>query len=428
MPPITPSVEELLAMLSSLRSQQPSTGPMGASNTPVALNYLLNMNPAFGYTSPGTVSSAFNPEMLIASGMFDPARVAALQESYLSRQQADWAKQLEPYLRPVDQPTDIVESMVQSNPYYAANPDIASILINNVFPTITSGTKTAEQTKNDLIESFATGELPLSGTDQSFILSEIDRFNTQLPKYLQDMAEFETKSTAQEAEAARMLESLGLSAPSIESARMQMYKDLGMPQLGLLPDITEKYTFDPQLFADKDLLERATGYETKAQERLTSELPKATDLAGRATAMSEYVASRSAAQRGEEAKQKYIQEQTAKIPSAREWMKKNPGKDMNAYVRFVGDEEKRIATVAGNIAKGGQYKWTPGTTKQFTAADVSPIVARAQRALGGVEKMRALETTRSQQEAQKLTDALTAAGITPFQQAMLSFRLPPKKK
>jgi len=399
---------------------------MGASNTPVALNYLLNMNPAFGYTSPSTVSSAFNPEMLIASGMFDPARIAALQESYLSRQQADWAKQLEPYLRPVDQPTDIVESMVQSNPYYAANPDIASILINNVFPTITSGTKTAEQTKNDLIESFATGELPLSGTDQSFILSEIDRFNTQLPKYLQDMAEFETKSTAQEAEAARMLESLGLSAPSIESARMQMYKDLGMPQLGLLPDITEKYTFDPQLFADKDLLARATGYETKAQDKLSAALPKAQELAGRGTAMSEYVASRlSAIDAGKG--DKYEKERIAALPTMKEWRNQGGKGDYNAYRKWYNRELDRIKGVARSIREQTESKG-PRSYKTYTPQMVSPDVVSAQRALGGVEKMRALETTRSQQEAQKLTDALTAAGITPFQQAMLSFRLPPKKK
>lgn len=433
MPPDTPfSIQDLIALLTRITPQPTQTGVPGASLPGAGLNYLLNRNPAFAYTSPSTISSAFNPEMLIASGLFDPARVSAMQQSILAAQQADWAKQLEPYMKTLSPDFTDADFSYNYNPILMANPDALSALTNAVFPAIKAGTTSADTAKSNLIKEFSSGgslsDIPIDV--QSAMINEIENYSKELPKYFQAQQKFATETAAQESEAATVLERMGLSAPSIDTARMQFYKDLGVPQLALLPDVTEQYEFGPEAFIDPKLLERATGYEKAAQEKLDKALPEAEKTASQATAMSEYVSSRLSAADADKLKKDYITKQKADIPSYNEWYKGNRqarvkyGGDQNAYVRWKKDKLEEIDKVAQNLYKSVK----PRTSKVYTPTMINPQVGRAQTALAGVEKMRALETERATSEGKKLTAALTAAGITPFQQAMLAFQLPPQKK
>lgn len=428
MPPETPfSIQDLIALLTRITPQPTQTGVSGATLPGAGLNYLLNSNPAFAYTSPSTISSAFNPEMLIASGLFDPARVSAMQQSILAAQQADWAKQLDPYMKELTADFTDANFSYNYNPILMANPDAMSALTNAVFPAIKAGTTSAETAKSNLIKEFAPGGTlsDISRDVQAAMIAEIDNYNTELPKYFQAQQKLATETAAQEAEAASVLERMGLSAPSIDTARMQFYKDLGVPQLALLPDVTEQYEFGPEAFIDPKVLERATGYEKAAQEKLDAALPKAEKDASRATMMSEYVSSRLTAADADKLKKDYIEKQKATIPEYNEWYKTSPKRgDYNAYVRWKKDKLESIDKVANNLYKSVK----PRTSKVYTPEMINPQVGRARTALGGVEKMRALETERATSEGKKLTAALTAAGITPFQQAMLAFQLPPKKK
>ena len=428
MPPETPfSIQDLIALLTRITPQPTQTGVSGATLPGAGLNYLLNSNPAFAYTSPSTISSAFNPEMLIASGLFAPARVSAMQQSILAAQQADWAKQLDPYMKELTADFTDADFSYNYNPILMANPDAMSALTNAVFPAIKAGTTSAETAKSNLIKEFAPGGTlsDISRDVQAAMIAEIDNYNTELPKYFQAQQKLATETAAQEAEAASVLERMGLSAPSIDTARMQFYKDLGVPQLALLPDVTEQYEFGPEAFIDPKVLERATGYEKAAQEKLDAALPKAEKDASRATMMSEYVSSRLTAADADKLKKDYIEKQKATIPEYNEWYKTSPKRgDYNAYVRWKKDKLESIDKVANNLYKSVK----PRTSKVYTPEMINPQVGRARTALGGVEKMRALETERATSEGKKLTAALTAAGITPFQQAMLAFQLPPKKK
>jgi hypothetical protein len=368
---------------------------------------------------------------LVASGLFDPARVRQLQQSILANQQAKWAEQLQPYMKTPTADFTETDFSYNYNPVLLANPDALSALTSAVFPAIKAGTTSAEAAKSNLIREFVPGgslsDIPADV--QSQMIAEIDNYGKELPKYLQAQAKLTADIAANESEAAATLERMGLSAPTIDTARMEFYKDLGMPQLALLPDVTEEYTFGPEAFIDPKVLERATGFETAAQEKLAASLPKAEKAASQATAMSEYVASRLTAAQADKLKNDYLSKQKAAIPTYNEWYKtigksnKKYGMDTNAYTRWKKDKLNQIEATANNLY--GSVK--PRTSKVYTPEMIDPRVGRARTALAGVEKMRSLETERATSEGKKLTAALTAAGITPFQQAMLSFQLPPKK-
>lgn len=438
MPPDIPySIQDLIALLTRATPQPTQTGVPGTSLPSTGLNMLLNMNPAFSYTSPGTVASAFNPEMLVASGLFDPARVGAMQQAILSSQQADWAKQLDPYTKTLTPDFTDADFSYNYNPILRSNPDALSALTSAVFPAIKAGTTSAASAKSNLIKEFAPGgSLSDIPTDvQSAMIDEIENYSKELPKYFQSEQKFAADTAAQQAEAATVLERMGLSAPTIDTARMEFYKSIGMPQLALLPDVTEQYKFSGMDFL-KEAGVNPEGVNTglAALERLQSRIAAApVSKPSEVDARKEYYGSRIIGQRAAEIPEEYVKEKKGELLSFQEWQKQpgNRGVDKSVYVNKyylprVRSIEATAKTLGGLELQKQRAGATPTSTyvpsvKTDEAKRLTGVSQAVANLLKGAEK-------RGQVKADELASALTSAGITPFQQAMLAFQLPPQKK
>lgn len=431
------TIEDLIAALTRNTQTGTPTGVGGSTLPGTGLNYLLNMNPAFGYTSPGTITSAFNPEMLIASGLFNPTNVGNMQQSILARQQADYMSQLAPLLKQLTPPTDIVQTMQATNPYYQANPDVSDILTKSIFPSIISGTATPAGVKANMIEAFASGELgDLSSTDQEFILNEIDRFGTQLPRYLADVQDYNIKQATQQSDAQAQLAAMGGAEPDIQSARMEFYKSIGMPQLALLPDVTEQYKFSGLDFL-KEAGVRPEGVTEglkvleDIQTRMNA-LPETPGVSGRMSdvdARKQYAGSRIAATEATRAKEEFLKNQRASMLSFDDWKKQGNKGDYASYVKnyrvpqmkSIERSADKLVTAPATAAPAGRpatYVPSVKTDERKKLQGVSQAIANL---LKGAEK-------KGQVKADELSSALTSAGVTPFQQAMLALQLPKPKK
>ena len=436
------TIEDLIAALTKNTQSGTPTG-VGTSSLPATgLNYLLNMNPAFGYTSPGTITSALNPEMLIASGLFNPTTAAEMQQSILERQQGEWMSKLAPYLKELTPPTDIVRTMELTNPYYAANPDVADILTKSIFPSIIGGTATPEGVKTKMIDAFASGELgDLSMTDQDFILSEIDRFGAQLPKYLQDVQDFTTKQATQQSDAEAQLAAMGQSKPDLRSAQMEWYKYLGMPQLALLPDVTEQYKFSGLDFL-KEAGVRPEGVTEglKALENIQAKLssmpaatPAATPGVSDADMRKQYYGSRMIYEQAAPVEADYIKEQRGKLKTFKEWQAEGNKGDYQKYVnRYRVPAMKGIEATARYLGNKAMAQQPAGAVAPKPGVYVPSVKTDESNKLQGVSQaianlLKAAEK-RGQAKADELSGALTKAGVTPLQQMLLSLQLPDKKK
>lgn len=418
--------EELIRLLSQMGTQQPAQGNAFVPNA--GLNMGLLNSARLSSLTPSGVASSFNPEVLLASGVFDPARIGTIQQDYYRQQQADWLKSMMPYITPGQAP--VASFSYSYDPYLNQNPDVQDLMVNTILPKIQSGEYTPDTAKSIIARGVADGTLPVNATDAPYLDNVVDTFSRELASFGKANAEYQAEEVNRQNKLGAMGGYIQGSMPTMDSARLEMYKALGVPQLALLPDVTETYKFNPEKFMDTATVERAMGYAQAAQPIIEAELPKAEKLATRGTQMSEYVASRVNAQEAENAKKKYIEQAKAKLPSYNEWYKSMPAtKDRSnqAYKKFLEPKLKNIETVANNMAKRG-FASTPKTGKVWTPEMVNPKLGSALRSMGGAQKMIELEKQKGGTKAAALSEALTKAGITPYQQFMLAFGAYGKKK
>lgn len=430
-------IRQLVAALSRMTPQQTPGIPGTGQNPNLMASYLSTL----AGVSPSTISSSFNPEVLFASGLFDPAQVQSAVSDIYRRQVGGFNQELAPYLAGTTPPPEATESFFSYTRDALLNntPAAQTILLDpnqGLFKQIREGLISPQDAKNRVL-----GQDALSPSEKQIINDGIDTFSKELPQFLRNVSEYETTSAQKQMRDQAMVDALMVNAPTERGAYAEFVKSIGLPQLALLPAPYEQYQFQPESFVNPDVYTRATKYKGAAEKTISELAPAAEKRAGYisgvqqagvarargAAATGAAVKAQNAVLSDAEKKYKYYQTDAGKKEfSARfgdRFGKEFGGKPSASAIRNWYDSEKEKAKVvfrnvlASEKAKAGETITAPAVTPEL----LSPKLAGARRALGGVKKMTELEYGRAAGEAQALTNALTAAGITPFQQAMIPF-------
>lgn len=434
-------IRQLIAALSSMTPQQ-TTGLPGTGQNP---NLLASYLSTLAGLSPSTISSSFNPEVLFASGMFDPAQIQSAVSDIYRRQLGDFQQELAPYLAGTTPPPEATESFFSYTRDALLNntPAARTILLDpnqGLFKQIREGLISPQDAKNRVLSQEA-----LSPSEKQIINDGIDTFSKELPQFLRNVSEYEATSGQTQMRDQAMINALMANAPTERGAYSEFVKSIGLPQLAMFPAPYEQYQFQPESFVNPDVYTRATKYKGAAERTISELAPAAEKRAGYisgvqqtgvtraigAAATGAAVKAQNAVLSDAEKKYKYYQTDAGKKEfSARfgdRFGKEFGGKPSASAIRnWYNSEKEKAKVVFRNVLASEKAKASGSISAPvITAASLSPKLAGAQRALGGVQKMTGLEYGRAAGEAQALTNALTAAGITPFQQAMLNFPLIP---
>jgi len=377
------------------------------------------------------ISSAVNPAVLLATGAYDPARIKAMQDEILRQQQADFMSSMSDYLGGASANPDSVFSYNFKPNFYNANPEIADILINGVFQDLKAGTVLPEQAKQDFKNTVSEIGLDVGPELQQFVDSEIDTYAKELPKY------YEALSKAPNIEQQMMAESL---RPTEETAKYQLFNQLGIPELAFLPSPTEQYQFTPEQL-NAEAISSAQKAINPAALRATGALAEM-PMAGKLAAMTnreigrpdEYAVRVGAEAKAKAAMEDYLSANLVKpsnvekgvdilqkgasylLPFGDSFATKGTTEDRNAQVRREA-EKIYLDTLRSEAANQRRAFSTPA---RVTAAQVNPALGRALTGVQNARQAYATQRALGAQQATALTDLLTKAGVTPFQQAMRS--------
>lgn len=237
--------EEEQKALVALLSQQINAGA----------NPLL-MASAYPYNvSPSGVTSSFNPEILFASGAVSPENVARGQESVYQQMLADYL------------------AKSRGNVSFEAS----QAFLNNAMGRYATG--------NDPVSEFirqATNQLVSGNVTVDQILTQAQKDAKSLPKEIVDNwgnvsaaitdlgKKVETYRTAQ-AKDAYNAQGVSIPMPTMDQARAQYFKDMGVPQFAALPDPTQGFAVSPETFiADRakyDALNNALRLEAEKRNK-----------------------------------------------------------------------------------------------------------------------------------------------------------------
>lgn len=205
----------------------------------------LLMASAYPYNvSASGVTSAFNPEILFASGVVSPETVAMGQQDIYAQLLADYAKRSQPKV--VYEATE--QYLRDSLGKYGVGTDPVSDFVQQAAERIASGSITADQILTEAQKSAK--ELPKEVVDNwASVSSTLTDFSKKADTY-------RTAKAKQAFDAQTSMADLG-PAPSMTEARAQYFKQMGVPQLAALPDPTEQFAVSPETFApDRDKLEK----------------------------------------------------------------------------------------------------------------------------------------------------------------------------
>jgi hypothetical protein len=155
---------------------------------------------------------------------------------------ADWESRNQVNLPP--EASDLWLSPVTSK--YSSNDEVSAFM-NEMFAAIKSGNTTAEKVKAAIAadDSVAPESVKSAYADISV---DLDKFGKLAETQAQAKLKFEITNAQNGITTA--------PAPTLEQARFKFYKDLGAPEMALLPDAGVGYNFDPNLFGDKDRASR----------------------------------------------------------------------------------------------------------------------------------------------------------------------------
>ena len=421
MPPI-----DIADLIAQLTGGTPAVSGSFAGN-PLLLNAALQAG-ASGVT-PSNISSAINPAVLLTSGAFDPARIQAMRDEILRQQNADYMSQMSDYIGGSATNPDSVFSY-NYKPFYQANPEIADILINGVFEDLKNGVL-PQQAKLDVASVAEATGLNITPEIQQFIDSEIDTFAKELPKY------YEMLSTAPNAEQRALAESL---RPTEQTANYQLFSQLGVPELAFLPSPTEQYQFTPEQLNPEGIstAEAAINPAARKATAAAASMPMAGKLAvmtnrefGRPD---EYAVRTGAEEVARKVKEDYLKANLDSSSNIADFLQESLvgtkglfasigakilGKTTSQRNEDVRKEAERLYLETLRNEAGARRR-AFSTPARVTAAQVNPALGRA---LTGVQNARQAYANQRQlgaQQAQALTQLLTRAGVTPFQQALQS--------
>jgi hypothetical protein len=219
----------------------------------------LLMSSAYPYNvSAAGVTSAFNPEILFASGAVSPETVAAGQKDVYEQLLAEYAKRSQP--RVVYEATE--QYLRDSLGRYGTGTDPVSDFVQQAAARIAAGDMTPDQILAEGQKSAK--DLPKEVVDNwASVSSALTDFGKKADTY-------RTAKAKQAFDAQTSMADLG-PAPSMTEARMKYFKDLGVPQLAALPDPTEQFNVSSETFIDDrakyDALQNALRLESEKRSK-----------------------------------------------------------------------------------------------------------------------------------------------------------------
>jgi len=233
-----------LELLISLLSQ------MGGNFNPSLMASALPAN----NVSPANISSAMNPNVLLSSGLVDPSTIQSGIESTYQQLLAEWESRNNAKLPP--EASDLWLSPVTSK--YSTNDEV-SVFMNEMFSAIKNGTTTAEKVKAAIAagDSVAPEAVKSAYADISV---DLDKFSKLAEAQSQAKLKFEI-TNAQNG-------TTTTPAPTLDQARMKFYKDIGAPEMALLPDAGVGYNFDPNLFGNASRTKELEGIISSTQREV----------------------------------------------------------------------------------------------------------------------------------------------------------------
>jgi hypothetical protein len=219
---------EQLQQLIALLSQQ-----MGSINPSLMASAMPANN-----VSPANIASAMNPNVLLSSGLVDPSTVQAGIDSVYQQMLADWESRNNANLPP--EASDLWLSPITSK--YVGRTDEVGTFMNEVLTAVKNGQITVDKLKAGIANG-TIGAPAAATADYGTISADLDQFGKLVDTQNQAKLKFQITQSQKGIASA--------PAPSIEQARYKYYKDLGAPEMALLPDAGATYQFDPSLFGDQ---------------------------------------------------------------------------------------------------------------------------------------------------------------------------------
>lgn len=220
--------EELAKLIATLVGQTRTIDPT------LLASAMPNVN-----VSPANITSAMSPNVLLTSGLVDPSTINAGIAGVYQQMLADWESRGNANLPP--EASDLYLSPVTNK--YSLGDEVSNFM-TNAFDAIKNQGWSVEQVQTAIQND--TLDMPVPKA----IKDNLAQYNTDIKDFAkrvdtQNEAKLKFEITQQQA---------GVDAtppPTLQQARQKFYKDLGAPEMALLPDVSETYQFDPTLFADK---------------------------------------------------------------------------------------------------------------------------------------------------------------------------------
>lgn len=205
----------------------------------------LLMSSAYPYNvSPAGVTSSFNPEILLSSGLVSPETVARGQQDIYTQLMADWTRRSTPRVDYEASDQYLIDALGR----YATGTDPISDFVRQAADRIASGSVTVDQ-------------VLAQGQEESDALPKEVRDNwanvtTTLTNFGKSADTYRTAQAKQAYDTRDLAATVG-PAPTMSEARTKFFTDLGVPQFAVLPDPTEQYAVSGETFiADRDKFQK----------------------------------------------------------------------------------------------------------------------------------------------------------------------------
>ena len=381
-------LEELIALL----AQQ-----MGGNFNPSLMASAMPAN----NVSPANIASAMNPNVLLSSGLVDPYTIQNGIGSVYQQMLAEWESRNQVNLPP--EASDLWLSPVTSK--YSTNDEVSAFM-NEMFAAIKNGTTTPERVKAAIAskDSLAPDAVKAAYSDISV---DLDKYGKLAEAQAQAKLKFEITNAQKGTTTAPV--------PTLEQARFKFYKDLGAPEMALLPDAGVAYQFDPKLFANKETTDLLGGQIAK-QEGLARRTKGASDYTQSQTDV--YTAKGNAAAAkaaGDRARQEYL-DANAK-PDQITQILDYASRDKIFGGLFGKDKTTERKNAASKAGEEAMKRELARLSKMGTVSVETPY-KQSQQNLLRLRGAQAAQDSYNQRVADLVAQKLAAQGRTPNQDAI----------
>ena len=366
-------IEELIALLAQ---QMTSINP----------NLLASAMP-INNVSPANIASAMSPNVLLSSGLVDPSTIKSGIAGTYQEMLADWESRYNatlPY-----EASDAILAPITSK--YVGNDEVSSFM-NEMFTAIKNGTTTAEKVKTAIAASDSVAPDAVKAAYAN-VSVDLDNFGKLATTQSTAKAKFDYDQAQKGVTTA--------PPPTLQQARQKFYKDIGAPEMALLPDAGTPYEFDPSLFADKE-----------TSDLLSSQIAKQEGFARRTKTGSDYTQKQAdvytakgnldqATRRGEIARQEYL---AKNIPSG-----------VDDWTVRTSSVYSRKRDAADALAKDTMQRVLTQLNKSSTPVSVETPYKQSQQNLLRLRGAQASADAYNQEVADLVAQKLAAKGRTPNQ-------------